>query len=47
MSALVNRAIEESLAEDGEDIDSLREREGRRTESYESFLAELKADGAL
>lgn len=47
ISALVNRAVEEALAEDLDDIRSLRNREGGGSESYESFLAGLRADGAL
>ncbi len=47
MSETANQAIEAALTEDLEDIRSLRERAGGPTESYESFVAGLKADGLL
>lgn len=47
VSVLVNRAVEEALAEDLEDLDSLRKRAGGPTETYEAFISGLRADGAL
>ena len=47
MSDIVNDAVRAALREDQEDLAAFAERAGESTISYEAFLAQLKADGAL
>ena len=47
MSEIVNEALRQSLREDQEDLAAVRSRAKERSMDYESFLAKLKADGAL
>ena len=47
ISDVANEALETALAEDLDDIRLLKERASGPTESYEAFLAGLKADGLL
>jgi hypothetical protein len=47
VSELANQALSAALAEDLEDLESLKERAGGRTERFEEFLTQLKADGAI
>ena len=47
MSDIVNDALRQSLREDEEDLSAFAERGAEKTLSYEDFLAQLKADGAL
>jgi plasmid stability protein len=47
MSEIVNDAIRAALREDEEDLAAFAERAGEKTLTYEQFLAQLKADGAL
>jgi plasmid stability protein len=47
MSEIVNDALRQALREDQEDLAAVRSRRKERSMDYESFLAKLKADGAL
>ena len=47
MSEIVNDALRQALREDQEDLVAVRSRAKERSMDYESFLAKLKADGAL
>lgn len=47
MSDIVNDALRQALREDEEDLGAFNERGTEKTLSYEDFLAQLKADGAL
>ena len=47
MSEIVNDAIRAALREDQEDLAAFADRAEEKTLSYEDFLVQLKADGAL
>lgn len=47
MSELVNEAVRLLLAEDAEDLTTLRERVAEPTISFEDFVADLKSRGKL
>ncbi len=47
MSEIVNDAVRAALREDEEDLAAFAERVAEPAVSYESFLAQLKADGTL
>ena len=47
VSALVNEAIREALAEDLDDLQAFRDRETEPTMDFETFLKGLKSDGRL
>ncbi|MBW3538341.1 CopG family transcriptional regulator [Candidatus Parcubacteria bacterium] len=47
LSELTNEALEQASAEDLADITSLKERSSGPSETYEAFLAGLKADGLI
>ena len=47
MSEIVNDALRQALREDQADLAAVRSRAKERSMDYESFLAKLKADGAL
>jgi len=47
MSEIVNEAIRTALSEDEEDLVAFAARAAEPTLSYEAFLAQIKADGAL
>lgn len=47
MSEIVNEALRQALREDQEDLAAVRSRARERPLDYETFLAKLKADGAL
>ena len=47
LSALVNRAVRDSLAEDCEDLDDLDARAQEPSRSFETFVRELRADGLV
>jgi len=47
VSALVNDAIRESLAEDAEDITAFEERAGERLIGYDEMVKRLKRDGRI
>ncbi|AYH45466.1 ribbon-helix-helix protein, CopG family [Azoarcus sp. DN11] len=47
ISDIVADAVRESLREDEEDLSAVAQRVGEPTLSYETFLAQLKADGTL
>jgi metal-responsive CopG/Arc/MetJ family transcriptional regulator len=47
MSDLVNDAVRILLAEDAEDLDSIEERAGEPTITYDAFVRDLKARGKL
>lgn len=47
MSDLVNEALRQALREDEEDLAAVRTRAREKPLDYESFLAKLKANGAL
>ena len=47
MSDIVNEALRQALREDQEDLAAVRGRAKERAQSYEDFLAKLKADGKL
>lgn len=47
MSDIVNDAVREALREDEEDLAAFAEREHEPTITYETLLAQLKADGTL
>jgi plasmid stability protein len=47
LSDVVDEAVRILLAEDAEDLAALAERRGEPTVSFEAFLQELKAAGAL
>jgi plasmid stability protein len=47
MSEIVNDAVRAALREDEEDLAAFAERVAEPSVSYESFLAQLKADGTL
>jgi plasmid stability protein len=47
MSEIVNEAIRTALSEDEEDLVAFADRAAEPTLSYEAFLAQIKADGAL
>jgi plasmid stability protein len=47
MSDIVNDAVRAALREDEEDLAAFAQRAGEKTLSYEEFLSQLKADGAL
>ncbi|HLH24604.1 MAG TPA: CopG family transcriptional regulator [Chloroflexota bacterium] len=47
MSDIVNDALRSLLREDEEDLAAFAEREQEPSISYETFLAQLKADGTL
>ena len=47
MSEIVNDALRQALREDQEDLAAVRSRARERSMDYETFLAKLKADGAL
>lgn len=47
MSEIVNEALRAALREDEEDLAAFGERAGEQSISYETFLAQLKADGTL
>jgi hypothetical protein len=47
MSEIVNEALRQALREDQEDLAAVRSRARERSLDYETFLAKLKADGAL
>ena len=47
VSEVVNEAVRALLAEDADDLAALRERTGEPTVSFESFVRDLRAEGAL
>jgi predicted transcriptional regulator len=47
LSDIVNDAIQQALAEDGEDLAAFAERVNEPMVSYETMLKELKANGRL
>ena len=47
VSALVNEAIREALAEDLDDLQAFRDRETEPAMDFETFLKGLKSDGRL
>lgn len=47
MSALINKSLQQSLAEDAEDLAVFEERAEEPLISFESFLKELKHDGRI
>ena len=47
MSALVNEAVREALAEDAEDLAAFEEREKEPLLSYDEMLKRLKRDGRI
>jgi hypothetical protein len=47
MSDIMNEALRAALREDEEDLVAFAEREQERPISYETLLAQLKADGTL
>ena len=47
ISDVVNDAVRLALAEDADDLAALRDRAGEPTVSFESFVRDLKADGAI
>jgi len=47
MSALINKSLQQSLAEDAEDLAVFEERSQEPLISFESFLKELKHDGRI
>ena len=47
MSALINRALQQSLTEDAEDLAAFEERAEEPLIAFESFLKELKDDGRI
>lgn len=47
VSALVNEAVRESLAEDAEDLAAFEERARERTHRVEDLLKQLKRRGAI
>jgi plasmid stability protein len=47
MSDIVNEALRQALREDQEDLAAVRSRSKEKSLSYEEFLEQLKADGAL
>jgi len=47
ISEIVNDAVQQFLAEDADDLQTLQDRIGEPTISYEAFVKELKADGKL
>lgn len=47
MSEIVNDALRAALREDEDDLTAAAERAGETSISYDAFLQQLKADGAL
>lgn len=47
VSDVVNEAVRVLLAEDADDLAALRDRAGESTVSFESFVRDLKAEGAI
>jgi len=47
VSDVVNEAVRVLLAEDADDLAALEERADEPTVSFESFVRELKAEGAI
>lgn len=47
LSDLVDEAVRGLLAEDADDLAALEERRGEPTESFESFVGALRADGLI
>jgi hypothetical protein len=47
MSEYVNKAVAYAIAEDLEDIEAIEKRRNEPTESLESFLKAIKADGLI
>lgn len=47
ISDVVNEAVRVLLAEDAEDLAALGERAGEPAVSFESFVRELRAEGAI
>ena len=47
VSDVVNEAVRALLAEDADDLAALRDRAGEPTVSFESFVRDLKAKGAI
>jgi plasmid stability protein len=47
ISSIARQALEVALREDFEDLNAFKARKSDKTESYESFLAGLKADGKI
>ena len=47
MSALINDAIREELAEDADDLATFEARKNEATVTFESFVRELKRDGKI
>lgn len=47
MSEYVDRAVAYAIAEDLEDIEAIEKRRDEPTESLESFLKAIKADGLI
>ncbi|WP_420454502.1 CopG family transcriptional regulator [Rubrivirga sp.] len=47
VSDVVNEAVRVLLAEDADDLAALRDRAAEPTVSFESFVRDLKAEGAI
>jgi len=47
MSEYVNRAVAQAIAEDLEDIEDVESRKNELTETFDSFIDALKADGVI
>ena len=47
VSDVVNEAVRMLLAEDADDLAALRDRQGEPTVSFESFVRDLKSEGAI
>ena len=47
VSALVNKAIKESLAEDAEDLEAFNDRTREPLVSYDKMVQQLKKDGII
>ncbi len=47
VSDVVNEAVRVLLAEDADDLAALRDRADESTVSFESFVRDLKAEGAI
>ncbi|MDP8214988.1 MAG: hypothetical protein RAO92_10335 [Candidatus Euphemobacter frigidus] len=47
MSKMINKAVQQALAEDAEDLMVFEERAGEPLIAFETFLKELKSDGRI
>lgn len=47
MSDLINDAVRDELAEDADDLATIRARQGEPTVAFEDFVKELKRDGKI